>query len=189
MEIWRPVPGYEGRYEASNLGEVRSTLRGVLIARKDDRTDYRVVRLYDGEKRRKLFLHAVIARTFHGPRPEGFQIRHLNGDPIDNQEGNLRYGTPRENALDRAKHGTCWESKKEACPRGHQLRGDNLVKGAKRVGKRVCRACGRAATFVGNNPDLFWARDGVADYYYENLNRRASRALIEEYLGEEKIWR
>lgn len=51
-------------------------------------------------------IQSFIADAFHGPKPPGLQIRHLNGRKTDNRPRNLRYGTAAENHADTRKHGT-----------------------------------------------------------------------------------
>lgn len=55
---------------------------------------------------RAVGVHQLVADAFHGPCPQGLQVRHLNGNPKDNRPSNLRYGTSMENAADRRAHGT-----------------------------------------------------------------------------------
>jgi len=57
-------------------------------------------------KSRPVGVHQLVADAFHGPRPDGLVVRHLNGVPSDNAPGNLKYGTDAENADDRKRHGT-----------------------------------------------------------------------------------
>lgn len=57
-------------------------------------------------KTRPIGVHQLVADAFHGARPEGKQVRHLNGIQADNRPENLSYGTPLENAADRIRHGT-----------------------------------------------------------------------------------
>jgi hypothetical protein len=51
-------------------------------------------------------VHRIILETFVGPRPDGMQCRHLNGNASDNRLENLTWGTPQENSQDAARHGT-----------------------------------------------------------------------------------
>jgi hypothetical protein len=51
-------------------------------------------------------VHQMVAEAFHGPRPDGYHTRHLNGDRLDNRAENLTYGTPLENSRDSMRHGT-----------------------------------------------------------------------------------
>ena len=108
-EVWKDIPGYEGAYQVSSLGRVRSLDRQVV-------TKTGVVRnmpgkvlspgRYDGHMAvvlgRKNFhpVHHLVALAFFGPRPEGMQVCHTNGDPKDNRVENLRYDTPHENSVD-----------------------------------------------------------------------------------------
>jgi hypothetical protein len=68
---------------------------------------YRCVTLsLSGGVRHQKHLHQWIALTFLGQRPDGQQVRHLDGNKANNSISNLKYGTARENALDRIEHGT-----------------------------------------------------------------------------------
>ncbi len=86
-------------------------------------------------------VHALVAEAFIGPRPEGMEIRHLNGDPADNRPENLEYGTRSENSKDSKLHGTHFHAGKTHCKRGHPLVEGNLQKSAS--GRRYCLACRR----------------------------------------------
>ena len=59
----------------------------------------------DGSRANRA-VHRVVAEAFLGPRPEGHQVRHLNGNQCDNRASNLAWGTAAENARDRDRHGT-----------------------------------------------------------------------------------
>lgn len=110
MEEWRPVPGYEGLYEVSDLGRVRSLDRhclgrggrsefhaGKILRCGPGKRGYAVVGLRDGEKTHTRAVHTIVAAVFLGPRPAKHDIMHLNGDRLDNRVANLRYGTRAEN--------------------------------------------------------------------------------------------
>lgn len=111
-EEWRPVVGYEGRYEVSNLGRVRSLgIRrggGIWLLRPVRTTGgYLRVTLYAPEgTRRNHWVHILVALAFIGPRPPGHEVRHLDGNPTNAVSTNLAYGTAKENAGDRERHGT-----------------------------------------------------------------------------------
>lgn len=119
-EIWKPVLGYEGIYEVSNHGRVRSLERRVPRLDKGkfvqhryaprylvpvDNKGYLAVRLSRLAVRKQAFVHVLVAEAFHGPKPSGLQTRHLNGNSKDNRPENLCYGTPLENCMDRTVHG------------------------------------------------------------------------------------
>jgi len=150
-EEWRPIPGWEGLYEASSLGRVRSLDR---IDAKGARRKGRVLRPGRAGYGYEFYClslngaysyhlgHALIALAFLGPRPDGMQIAHGDGSKTNNAVQNLRYATPTENQLDKRAHGTDHNVNKTHCPHGHPYSGDNLAFTAS--GGRRCRACERA---------------------------------------------
>lgn len=109
MIQWRPVVGFEGMYEVSNDGQVRTLFRGLNKAKHTmiDRKGYVSVRLC-GPKRafmKRKRVHSLVLEAFVGPKPEGMQCRHLNGNKQDNRLENLAWGTAKENAADSVAHG------------------------------------------------------------------------------------
>lgn len=110
-EEWRPVVGYEGLYEVSDLGNVRSLDRyclgkdgraelhhGKVLSNTPGKWGYVIVHLRDGLGHgRRRSAHSVVAEAFLGARPAGHDILHLNGRRADNRVANLRYGSRAEN--------------------------------------------------------------------------------------------
>jgi hypothetical protein len=114
-EVWKAIPEFEGLYEASNLGRIRSLPRktrtgslGGRILRGDiSKHGYsRVTLSRDGKSTRHL-LHRLVLLAFIGSPSASHEARHLNGDNKDNRIANLAWGTRSENAMDRVRHGTC----------------------------------------------------------------------------------
>jgi hypothetical protein len=120
---WRPIPGYEGYYEASDTGLIRSVDRvvtrvvgGRCIEQPVDAkvlspglnvdNGYLYVSLSRDGRGRSFSVQVLIALTFIGPRPHGLDVRHGDGVKINNTKENLCYGTRRENHLDKRRHGT-----------------------------------------------------------------------------------
>ncbi len=157
-EEWRPVIGYEGLYEVSDLGRVRSLDRVVLRSNgaphpwkgqilkpsAHPKNGHLSVRLYQSDRGRTLEVHRLVGEAFLGPLPPGRETRHFDGDPANNRVRNLVYGTKSENNDDRVRHGTHHNSKKTHCPRNHGLVAPNLVASIARRGGRTCLACSRA---------------------------------------------
>lgn len=120
MERWLPVVGYEGLYEVSDHGRVRSLAenrprnwqrRKVGILKPILIQGYHCVGLSkDSEPRRKL-IHRLVLLAFIGPCPAGFQAAHNNGTPNDNRLENLRWASAKENQGDRKLHGTSFGGK------------------------------------------------------------------------------
>jgi hypothetical protein len=119
IELWKSIPGFVGRYQASNQGRVRSVDRPVrTVARSGTETiRYAKGKILANQKHSHgyaqismgsviLLVHTVVMLTFRGPRPDGHQIAHGNRDRADNRLANLRYATPTENAHDKILHGT-----------------------------------------------------------------------------------
>jgi hypothetical protein len=63
------------------------------------------LRTADGGRERG-YLHRLICEAFHGPCPDGYECRHLDGDKRNNSAANLAWGTPSENNRDKEAHGT-----------------------------------------------------------------------------------
>lgn len=106
-EEWRPVVGASDYY-VSNHGRVISTRRGsprlMTLTPKSGvgRGDYLCVTV-DGRKRH---VHDLVASAFIGPRPQGQEVAHWDGDGHNNNVSNLHYATKAENNADRYRHGT-----------------------------------------------------------------------------------
>ncbi len=110
MTEWRKIAGFEGRYDVSDEGEVRSWVRnprGRLLKSSKDSHGYPKVSLYDdAENQHCKPVHRMVAEAFHGPCPAGHEARHLDGNPANNRSENLAWGSRSENQLDRRAHGT-----------------------------------------------------------------------------------
>lgn len=117
--MWKPIPDWEGFYEISDRGEVRSVDRRVTCGYGFDRIiksqyirqvkgqkGYMLVKLSRAGEYRQFLVHQLVLKAFVGPRPEGQVCRHLNGNQTDNRLENLAWGTEKENGADKAKHGT-----------------------------------------------------------------------------------
>jgi hypothetical protein len=146
-EQWRPVAGYEGLYEVSDLGRVRSLPRkgtsgGVLRPHLGNRGYLTVNPCRDG-RNRALPVHHLVTRAFLGQLPEGMQVRHLDGDPTNPRLSNLAYGTRRENQLDSVRHGTHSRTVRTNCPQGHLYTEANIRRIPSRPNARYCRECER----------------------------------------------
>lgn len=142
-EIWRPVKGYEGLYEVSDQGRVRSLRRSgtpgrVLTQQQSKGKLYLLVRLSRNSQRKIKTVHSLVLGAFVGPRPAHMEVRHLNGNAIDNRLTNLAYGTSLENSADQRAHGTNVNANKTQCPRGHDYTAENTIW---RNGRRACRTC------------------------------------------------
>lgn len=147
-EEWRWVPGYEGRYEVSNCGRVRSWVaKGLphpyVLTAWSGQMGRLSTHLSIGGRKRNRLVHQLVMEAFVGPCPPGMLVRHLNGHAYDNRLENLAYGTPLENAADAKRHGTVRSpiSERTHCKRGHELSGENIYRRGEGGRLRVCKAC------------------------------------------------
>ena len=104
-ETFRTVPCFEN-YEVSNLGRVRNLTTGDFLHTYDNGRAV-IVQLSPGHKadRKSFSLGALVLLAFVGPRPEGMECRHLDGNRHHNDPSNLRWGTSAENMTDKERHG------------------------------------------------------------------------------------
>jgi HNH endonuclease/NUMOD4 motif len=117
MEVWRDVTGYEGFYQVSDEGRVRSLWRLLPHAVKAGVRKPKLILKYgsnnqgrqqvtlsrDGESRR-FQVHRLVLAAFSGPCPDGLEGLHGDGDHTNNRISNLRWGTHAENMQDMVKH-------------------------------------------------------------------------------------
>ena len=123
LEEWRPVVGWEGLYEVSSLGPVRSVDREIEIYQKNRCLvqrrrgnllklsispvgGYQRVTLQRDATTRLKQVHRLVLEAFVGPPGRGEQGAHNDGDSSNNAAGNLRWATPVDNVHDRVAHGT-----------------------------------------------------------------------------------
>ena len=106
-EIWKSVQGFEGRYEVSNLGRLRSldrtsvykdgrvaNIKGTMIKGAITKDGYLVVALNSSCRR---YIHRIVAETFFGKPEFRDTVNHKNGNKIDNRVDNLEYNSFKEN--------------------------------------------------------------------------------------------
>lgn len=116
--IWKPIPGYEGRYEVSSTGYVRSVERyinqgGCIPSRHIKARLLRKVRggralnyhrvMLESPKRH-AYLHVLVLEAFVGPRPPGMLACHRDDNGFNNRADNLYWGTVADNMADRRRN-------------------------------------------------------------------------------------
>ena len=118
-EEWRPIEGYEGFYEVSNLGQVRSLdrvvedsrgerkLKGKLLKQLQKNAGYYGVGLWKEGKIKQAKVHRLVAIAFLGQPPEGHVVCHGPKGSQCNEITNLSWGTMKQNlGPDRVRDGT-----------------------------------------------------------------------------------
>lgn len=152
-EHWRPIKGYEGHYEVSDQGRVRSTdaifirkngtqftRRGMVLKPSRAKAGYLTVNMRLFGERSIHTIHRLVATAFIGEIPEGMDVCHNNGIRDDNRLENLRIDTRAGNMKDRIAHGTAYA---KVCRKGlHPMEEGNITING---GRRYCTECLKAA--------------------------------------------
>lgn len=178
-ENWLPVVGFEGSYEVSDMGRVRSVdrldtrgrhrrgrMRSLVIMRSGHLT---VTLRVDGRRVRKL-VHHLVLEAFVAPRPAGLDGCHWNDNPQDNRPENLRWDTRSANILDSVRNGTHSLANKTHCPQGHAYTPANtyMYPG----GSRACNECRRIYREEHAEQRRSWNRD------YMRRKRVSAKAAV-----------
>lgn len=146
-EKWLPVVGYEGIYEVSDRGNVRSLDRispsgacrkGRVLKQSIDKTGYARVGLFRNG-RENFRVHRLVAASFHGPSDLP-HVRHLDSVKLNNVPSNLAWGTASENMHDNVVSKALYGMKNTHCPDGHEYTDDNTYFHPNSM-RRRCRIC------------------------------------------------
>jgi transposase len=123
-EQWKPISGYEGFYEVSNFGNVRSLDRYITQRSKSGSLYKRLMKSVNlipglsgagylmvvlckpGEKNKPSEIHRIVAKVFVSGYVKGLQVCHKDGNKFNNKSDNLRWDTCKANHADKVLHGT-----------------------------------------------------------------------------------
>lgn len=108
---WYDIKGYEGLYQVNKEGQIKSVKRTKLnkltgnyneIAERILRPNtvafgYQQVTLSREGKRTSKYVHVIVAETFLGSKPKGYEVNHIDEDKTNNALSNLEYVTPKYN--------------------------------------------------------------------------------------------
>lgn len=155
-EEWRDVVGWEGLYEVSDQGRVRSLERVVpwkgwtrtvstriLRPGKERRSGTETVVLSNGHKVTRS-VHRLVLEAFIGPCPPGMECCHFDDDRSNNRLENLRWDSSSANNYDMVRNGRHNNARKTHCPHGHEYTAANTRVDAE--GWRWCRECQRVSS-------------------------------------------
>lgn len=138
----KDIPGYPG-YIASSDGNVYSLHTILKRVGHMGPYGYYVVTLFKSKRPKIVALHILVCTAFHGPKKcPSHQVRHLNGDKMDNRPSNLCWGTRQENEADKKRHGTC--NSGERNPRAKLNRNDVIALRNMRASGHTYKACATA---------------------------------------------
>lgn len=151
-EQWRPVPGWDGVYEVSDQGRVRSldrvlttatgqrNWRGRVHRLDTDKDGYPCIKL-GGANGKRAAVHQLVMAAFVGPRPQGQEVRHLNDIRDDNRLANLAYGTRSDNMYDCIRNGSHNRASRDKCCRGHEFKPETMRIRINKANGRTFRYC------------------------------------------------
>lgn len=191
-ETWKPIPGFEGHYDASNLGRIKSLARVVIRSNGVSQTwperilspgrttsGHFAVSLRGANKKPKsIRVHQLVMWAHVGPTPPGMEVCHNNGVHTDNRLDNLRFDTHANNMADLRKHGTHPQRSITHCPQGHEYTVENT--GREKQNQRYCKAC-KAAKWREwqNRQGPNYTAEKNAEARERNRDRRAAGVIPE----------
>ena len=102
MEIWKDVIGYEGMYQVSNCGRIKSlkrkfVLKDVILKNGINQNGYPVINLCDNGEQKLKTIHRIVLEAFTEPESHKNCINHIDGNKINNNINNLEWCTQKEN--------------------------------------------------------------------------------------------
>lgn len=96
-ELWKPIVNYEGLYEVSDMGNIKSLITNRILRPQERKHGYLSVWLYANKKRKQFSVHRLVAEAFCERSDGQDEVNHLNEDKQDNRAKNLAWCTKREN--------------------------------------------------------------------------------------------
>lgn len=100
-EVFKDIPSYEGEYQVSNKGRIRSlkTRDGQIMRLKKSRSGYIHICLCTGNKKKHHSVHVLVLESFKNPRPDNHVVNHKDGNKENNDISNLEWVTQSANAI------------------------------------------------------------------------------------------
>ena len=97
MVIWKAINDYEGLYEISNIGQIKSLYTNKILKNNLGKSGYYQIQLFKNKQFKQLSIHRLVAEMFI-PNPENKpQVNHINAIKKDNRVENLEWVTGDEN--------------------------------------------------------------------------------------------
>ena len=106
MENWKNVVDFEGLYEVSDFGNIRSAKTKLLKKITVDTHGRPYLGLWKTNKQKIVRPHKLVLEALVGKAPKGMECCHNDGNQQNNKLDNLRWDTPKNNHVDKLKHGT-----------------------------------------------------------------------------------
>lgn len=92
-EIWKPVVGYESQYQVSNLGNVKSLNKGILMSPSTTPNGYSIINLSNNGRRKCFAIHRLVAQAFLSNYNDSLEVNHKDENKANNSVENLEMCT------------------------------------------------------------------------------------------------
>lgn len=99
MENWKDIPGYETSYQISDQGRVKNKNTGKILHGDTNSAGYQRVFLNSQTKKKRFFVHRLVARVFCDGYQENLVVNHIDGNKQNNFAVNLEWVTRSQNDL------------------------------------------------------------------------------------------
>ena len=96
MENWKDIPDYEGLYQISDFGNVKSLISNRILKPSKDRFGYVRFNAFNNKKAKTLRIHRLVMEIFN-PIDNIMQVNHIDGNKLNNKLDNLEWCTDSEN--------------------------------------------------------------------------------------------
>lgn len=159
IERWVQITGYEGLYEVSDMGRVRSlkraTTSGRILKQCKGHGGYSKVSLSRNNKRKTYAVHRIVATAFVPMVNGKNEVNHINGDKRDNRADNLEWCTRAENEMHAfrvlgKKPTAYWSSKPRKFARRLTDEQARAIRSDDRTSREIAKEYGVSKTTISN---------------------------------------
>jgi hypothetical protein len=183
-EVWKPIPGYEGLYEISNLGRIRRLTW--KFVRGSDFGGYRRVNLIKNGEQKSFLVHRLVAEAFIPNENEYPFINHMDENPSNNSADNLEWCTPAHNV----NWGTGNERRREHSPNRTAVISVDMKTGATERFKSIGEAFAKIVPNGKRTGSISEALNGkrksaYGRYWFFDYSNQENENIPEEYDLEE----
>lgn len=180
-EIWRDIEGYEGLYQVSNLGRIKSFIsqrnkKEKILHPSNDKDGYLFIGLYKNGNQKPKRVHRIVAGNFIPNTNNKPQVNHINGDKKDNRVENLEWCTCKENIVH------AWEEGLHKLSKEHHKK---MVEAAAKVCSKPVMQFTIEGEYINEFSSANKAAKSVNGFHPEII--RCCRGIIKSYNGF--IWK